>query len=154
MIRRDLPEVLEIENLCFPQPWQEHHFVDVLRQRNVIGSVCETPKVKGRGDDVVGYAIYELNKRNLFLHSMAVHPSCWRRGIGTAMMSRLLGKLSLDRRTEMIVFTSAANCRSHLFLKSLGFRCTQIIEDDYEFHFDLLDWHDDVSRARQTDGRA
>lgn len=154
MIRRDFPEILEIENLCFPHPWEKEHFIDALRQRNIIGSVCETPKVKGRGEDVIGHMIYEPNKTNIFIHSLAVHPSCWRRGVGRLMVSKLISKLSFDRRTELVTFTSSENYPAHMFLKAMGFRCVETIDEEYEFKFDLLQWHDDAVRARQTDGRA
>lgn len=154
MIRKDLPEVLEIENLCFPQPWYEEHFIEALRQRNSICLVCETPKIKRKGDDVVGYMIYELHKDHIFIPSLAVHPSCWRRGIGRLLLSKIIAKLSPNRRTEIIAVTSGANYQAHMLLKAMGFKCTSFSNDLYEFKFDLLDWADDDARARQTDGRA
>jgi ribosomal-protein-alanine N-acetyltransferase len=41
MIRRDLPEVLRIENAAFPFPWSESDFLRCLRQRNTIGMSVE-----------------------------------------------------------------------------------------------------------------
>ena len=43
MIRRDMPEVLEIEQLSFDYPWLAGDFSGYLRNRNVIGLVCERP---------------------------------------------------------------------------------------------------------------
>ena len=47
MIRRDMPEVLDIERDSFEFPWSEEDFMRCLRQRNCIGMVAE------RGDRVI-----------------------------------------------------------------------------------------------------
>jgi len=39
MIRRDMPEVLDIESGSFEFPWSEEDFIRCLRQRNCIGMV-------------------------------------------------------------------------------------------------------------------
>ena len=57
MIRRDMPEVLGIENQSFEFPWSGDDFVRCLRQCNCIGMVAE------HEDRVVGFMIYELLKR-------------------------------------------------------------------------------------------
>ena len=54
MIRRDMPEVLEIEQSSFEFPWTEEDFIRCLRQRNCIGMVAEYD------EKVVGFMIYEL----------------------------------------------------------------------------------------------
>ena len=41
MIRRDMPEVLGIENSSFEFSWSEDDFIRCLRQRNCIGMVAE-----------------------------------------------------------------------------------------------------------------
>ncbi|MEK6238743.1 MAG: ribosomal-protein-alanine N-acetyltransferase RimI, partial [Planctomycetales bacterium] len=41
MIRRDMPEVLAIENSSFEFPWSEEDFLRSLQQRNCIGMVAE-----------------------------------------------------------------------------------------------------------------
>ena len=56
MIRRDMPEVLDIENRSFEFPWSEEEFIRCLRQRNCIGMVAEHEQ------HVVGFMIYELHK--------------------------------------------------------------------------------------------
>ena len=41
MIRRDMPEVLDVERSSFEFPWAEDDFIRCLRQRNCIGMVAE-----------------------------------------------------------------------------------------------------------------
>src|SRR5882724_1041353 len=94
MIRRDMPEVLEIEGAGFEFPWCEDDFIRCLRQRNCIGMVCE------HADRVVGFMIYELHKTRLHLLNFAVSPQFRRQSAGTQMLSKLIGKLSSQRRTR------------------------------------------------------
>ena len=68
MIRRDMPEVLRIENDSFEFNWTEEDFLACLRQRNCIGMVAE---YDGR---VVGFMIYELHKTRLHILNFAVAP--------------------------------------------------------------------------------
>ena len=42
LIRRDMPEVLGIENDSFEYAWKEEDFLCCLRQRNCIGLVSES----------------------------------------------------------------------------------------------------------------
>ena len=67
MIRRDMPEVLAIEEQSFEYPWSEEDFVRCLRQRNCIGLVAE------HNERVVGFIIYELHKSRLHILNFAVH---------------------------------------------------------------------------------
>ena len=75
MIRRDMPEVLRIEQASHDYPWCEEDFLRCLRQRNCIGMVAEV------GEKVVGFMIYELHKTKLHIMNFAVHPDCRRAGI-------------------------------------------------------------------------
>src|SRR5882724_3036751 len=92
MIRRDMPEVLEIERASFEFPWFEEDFIRCLRQRNCIGMVAE------HAEHVVGFMIYELHKTRLHILNFAVSASLRHRSIGTQMIEKLVGKLSSQRR--------------------------------------------------------
>src|SRR5580765_7631898 len=88
MIRRDMPEVLQAEQLSFEYSWTEEDFLKCLRQRNCIGMVAEYE------ERVVGFMIYELHKSKLHVMNFAVHPDYRRTGIGAQMIAKLIGKLS------------------------------------------------------------
>ena len=83
MIRRDMSDVLEIENSSFEFPWFEEDFIRCLRQRNCIGMVAEYD------EHVVGFMIYELHKTRLHILNFAVHPEFRRSHIGLQMVSKL-----------------------------------------------------------------
>ncbi len=94
MIRRDMPEVLEIEAGSFEHPWTEEDFLVCLRQRNCIGMVAE------QGEYVRGFMIYELHKAKLHILDFAVCPKYRRASIAAQMVIKLLSKLSSHRRTR------------------------------------------------------
>ncbi len=126
MIRRDMQEVLEIEESSFEFPWTETDFVRCLRQRNCIGMVAELD------DQIVGFMIYELEKSRLRLLNFAVS-SAWRRhAIGKEMVRKLVGKLSSQRRTRITLEVRETNLAAQLFFKNSGFRAVSVLRDFYE----------------------
>jgi len=126
MIRRDMPDVLEIENRSFEFSWSEEDFIRCLRQRNCIGMVAE------HDERVVGFMIYELHKNRLHILNFAVHPEFRRRGVGTGMIRTLIGKLSPQRRNRILLEVREANLVARRFLKSCGFRWTGVLSDFYQ----------------------
>ncbi len=126
MIRRDMPEVLEIERESFEFPWFEEDFIRCLRQRNCIGMVAE------HGERVVGFMIYELHKSRLHILNFAVADSARHRGIGQQMAQKLIGKLSSQRRTKITLEVRETNLPAQLFFKSAGFKATSVLRSYYD----------------------
>src|SRR5436190_22964021 len=108
MIRRDMPEVLQIEEDSYDYPWSEEDFLRCLRQRNCIGMVAEL------GEKVVGFMIYELHKSKLHILNFAVHPQWRRLGVGAQMIVKLIGKLSSHRRTRVTLEVRETNLPAQL----------------------------------------
>ncbi|MFK7735986.1 MAG: ribosomal protein S18-alanine N-acetyltransferase [Pirellulaceae bacterium] len=126
MIRRDMPSVLAIEEASFEFPWSEEEFIRCLRQRNCIGMVAESD------DEVVGFMIYELHKNRLHLLNFSVAPEFRRTSVGSSMIEKLTGKLSLERRSRIMLEVRETNLDAQLFFKSLGFRAISVLRDFYE----------------------
>lgn len=139
MVRRDMTDVLRIENLCFEFPWSDDDFLCCLRQRTSIGMVAE------RCDNyqIAGFMIYELHKGRLELLSIAVDPKYQRRRVGAWMVQRLVDKLSQQRRTEISATVRETNLQAQLFFREQGFRSVSTLrgcfeetgEDGYVFLF-------------------
>jgi [ribosomal protein S18]-alanine N-acetyltransferase len=125
MIRRDMPEVLGIEQEAFEFPWSEEDFTRCLRQRNCIGMVAEI------ADSVVAFMIYELHRSRLHMINFAVTRSHRRLGIGTHMLDKLIGKLTPDRRGRIVLEVRETNLPAQLFFRALGFRATSVLKDFY-----------------------
>ena len=126
MIRRDMPEVLGIEQTSFEFPWSEDDFVRCLRQRNCIGMVAE------HDESVVGFMIYELHKNRLHVLNFAVRPEFRRHGVGMSMVGKLIGKLSQQRRNRILLEIRETNLEAQLFFRDAGFRAISVLRDFYE----------------------
>jgi len=126
MIRRDMPEVLDIENRSFEFAWTEEDFIRCLRQRNCIGMVAE------HDERVVGFMIYELHKNRLHILNFAVHPDFRRRGVARGMIRKLIGKLSPQRRNRILLEIRETNLAAQLFFRAAGFRAISVLRDFYE----------------------
>jgi len=126
MIRRDMPEVLDIESRSFEFPWSEEDFIRCLRQRNCIGMVAEYD------ERVVGFMIYELHKNRLHILNFAVRPEFRRRGVAMAMVRKLIGKLSQQRRNRILLEIRETNLGAQLFFRDCGFRAISVLRDFYE----------------------
>lgn len=130
LIRRDMPEVLEIEKATFEDCWAEEDFLTYMRQRNVIGKVAEQVVEHQQYGPIVGFVIYALDKKSMILLNFAVHPAHRRLGIGTKIMQSLRSRLSYAKRRECTVDVKASNLGFQLFLKATGWLCYGTDEDD------------------------
>ena len=126
MIRRDMPEVLQIEQESFEFAWTEEDFLRCLRQRNCIGMVAE------QGDKVVGFMIYELHKTKLHILNFAVQGPARRHSVGAQMVAKLVSKLSSHRRTRITLEVRETNLAAQLFFRSQDFRAVRVLRAYYE----------------------
>ena len=91
MFKRDLAEVLEIEQGSFEHAWTRGEFITCLSKSNAIGMVAE------HDHRIDGYMIYELNKTQLRILNFAVHPAYRRDGVGTADRQVVAATADADR---------------------------------------------------------
>mgnify|MGYP001283816810 CR=1 FL=1 len=140
LIRRDMPEVLAMENECFEEtPWSEEDFFSLLRQINRIGMVAE------HDGQIMGYMIYELHKSNLNVLNFAVGKANQRQGVGRALVEKLTSKLSQHRHFLTLALCEQ-NLRGQLFFKAMGFTAVRVEkgyyeetnQDAYIFNYDVL----------------
>jgi ribosomal-protein-alanine N-acetyltransferase len=126
MIRRDMPEVLDIESQSFEFPWLDEDFIRCLRQRNCIGMVAE------HEDRVVGFMIYELHKTRIHVLNFAVAPDYRRRDVGCQMVAKLMAKLSSQRRSRIALEVRETNLAAQLFFRENGFRAVSVLRSFYQ----------------------
>lgn len=125
MIRRDMPEVLAIENASHEFPWSEDEFIRCLRDRNCIGMVAEI------NDKVVGFMLYNLHLRHLEILNFTVHEDFRRVNVGRSMLAKLYSKLSPQRRKLIRVHVRESNLGALNFFKACGYRAAKIERDYY-----------------------
>lgn len=141
MIGGDLDEVHAIARASFDRPWTGAERLAVPRQANVIGVVALY------GTCVLGFAIFDLGCGSITVRDFAVLPAARRRGVGGQLMGYIRGRLAEDHRPRLIVDVRETNLGGQLFLRSQGFRATQLIrghfesngEDAYRFVYSIKD---------------
>ena len=126
LIRRDMTEVLDIERASFEFAWTEEEFLCCLRQRNCIGMVAE------HDHEIVGFMIYELHKSRLRILNFAVGETARRRSVGRQMISRLIDKLSQQRRKEIVLEVRETNLSAQMFFSNQGFRAVSVLRNHYD----------------------
>lgn len=144
MLKRDMPEVLAIEEQSFKRPWTEEDFCRCLRL-NCIGLVAKN------GEKIVGFVIYELRERKNHIINFAVPLSMRRKGIGSQLVAKIVSKLSSHRRTRITVEVRETNLSAQLFFRKQGFRSVRIVhgyykdgkEDAYSMEYRLAGADDD-----------
>lgn len=122
MTRCDFPKILEIEAQSFEFPWSKEDFISCLIQRHYIGMTAELDD-----DRVVGFMIYELQKWRIKIVNFAACPKG--KGVGRQMIKKLIGKLSLQRRSLLEVNVRESNLPVQLFFKAMGFHAVSILRD-------------------------
>ena len=55
-----------------------------------------------------------------------------RRGVGTQMVRKLVGKLSAQRRTKILLEVRETNLAAQLFFRDASFRAISVLRDYYE----------------------
>ena len=83
-------------------------------------------------DRVVGFMIYELHKTRIHVLNFAVARDHRRLGVGSQMIAKLIGKLSSQRRSRIVLEVRERNLPAQLFFRANGFRAVSVLRSFYE----------------------
>jgi ribosomal-protein-alanine N-acetyltransferase len=120
----DLDEVLIIEELSFPQPWDYHIFKLAL---NDIFLVFDEPEVSG-------YIIAVCCSKNIraTIMKMAVHPEHRRKGIAKVLLKQALEILREKEIVDVCLNVEIIRKPAIALYEKFGFKIMQTIHLDYE----------------------
>jgi ribosomal-protein-alanine N-acetyltransferase len=132
MIRKDFPEVINIENTSQLDPWSNKQLFGVLGKKHTIGLVA-TLKDENK-NKIVGYVIYELQKQRFDLQRFAVHHKYRRKGIGKLLIEKIVKKphSSINKRKEIHIVLRETNLEAQLFFKSQKFKAIEVLRQNFE----------------------
>jgi ribosomal-protein-alanine N-acetyltransferase len=126
MGRRDLTDVMAIERLSFIVPWTIAEFITALSEKDSWSYAAE---YRGR---VVGYFFAHADARQLFLTTLAVHPSFRRRHIGAAMI--VAARLSATKWTRIVIPVAESHVDAQLFLRGIGVKAVAVAREYFPQH--------------------
>ncbi len=122
VLLRDMSDIVRIDNYHVWDRWSESTYNSLLRNGNVIGSAYEGQLAS---DPIRAFAVYTLQPNSLYLNRIAVSPESLRKGLGRALVERLLGKLNASKRTRLIVDVPERNLTSQKFFAACGMKARQ-----------------------------
>jgi len=110
--KKDLPNILAIENLSFSNPWSKNQFEESLSNFYVAK----------KGNKIVGFiGIQRLIDEAHILH-MATHPDYREQGIARKMLQKAMG----SRAKKFILEVRKSNTAAQSLYKSFGFQVISI----------------------------
>lgn len=133
MTRDDIRDVMEIEQLCFGDPWTQSELDHVRRTRNCCSMVSEL------NGQVSGHLLYLAMPTCYEIMNIAVHPSCWRLGIGSAMVDYLKAKLMQphsQKKTRVQARVADYNLDGQKFFRAMGFSAMDVLPKAFDGDID------------------
>lgn len=118
--RKDLDEVLNIENMRFSSGWTESDFVNALKTKGIIGKVAFDGRVFG----YIVYSKYGSFDKRFGIRILNIASLTLRIGTGRWMLNNLTNCTKTARIME-------SNLEGQLFFQAMGFNCAKIEKDFY-----------------------
>jgi len=116
MRERDIPEVLEIENISFSTPWSATSFLNEIYKPYSLTNVAVL------GDQIIGYICINYIADEGHILNLAVHPHFRRRGIAKTLAEKVLKELGENSCRYIYLEVRVSNFEARKFYEHLGFR--------------------------------
>lgn len=128
MAEGDLPEVLAIERVLFPEDaWSEGMFRDELAKQ-----ASRHYLVAEQAGQIVGYAGLYAHRGEADVQTVAVRTSHWGRGIGGRLLTALLEEAARRGCTEVYLEVRADNDRAQQLYRRFGFEAVGVRPGYYQ----------------------
>jgi ribosomal-protein-alanine N-acetyltransferase len=125
MTPADLDEVLVIERHSFPSAWSRGSYERELRNRN---SYYFAAHHEGR---LVGYIGMWVVVDEAHITTLAVHPNCRRRGLGSHLLRRLIEHARQRRAARITLEVRERNFAAISMYRTFGFQQTGVLRGYY-----------------------
>lgn len=122
MEERDLPSVMEIENLCFKDPWQEKDFLYEMKENQFSNLWVIELSHDDIHKSVVGFSDYWQTFDSATICQIAVHPEIQRRQMGTALMDEIINDCIAKKVRTLTLEVRKSNAKARSFYLKQGFK--------------------------------
>lgn len=116
MREEDIPQIMQIERMCYPTPWHENAFYSELHNASACYLVAKT------SGGVVGYTGAWLIMDEAHITTLAVHPAYRRQHIGERLLLALLETAISRRACKATLEVRASNVAAQKLYAKYGFR--------------------------------
>jgi len=122
MTDNDLPAVMEIENLCFKNPWKEKDLMYELHDNPVCNIwVIELSNESSGLKSVCGYCDFWITFDSATISKIAVHPGIQHHQLGTAMMDEIINECYAKKVRTLTLEVRKSNEKAINFYKKNKF---------------------------------
>ncbi len=128
MEEEDIPSVLEIESLSYPNPWREMTFRGEIYNQPVSFPFVIVHKFQRR---IIGYIVFWCIKDRAQINNIAVHPDFRRMGIAEAVMRQVLDQIKKAEAGLVTLEVRPSNVAARSLYKKLDFEVLGIRENYY-----------------------
>ena len=111
-----VPQVAQLEAICFADPWSEMSIASELR------NIWSYWVVALDGDEVVGYIGSQSSCDETDIMNIAVHPDCRRRGIAESLIDNLIKELKNRGSHALMLEVRVSNDPAIALYEKLGFQ--------------------------------
>jgi ribosomal-protein-alanine N-acetyltransferase len=118
MIEKDLPFVVEIENISYPNPWQLSAFKGEIENRPISNPyvIIYRPLEK-----IIGYVIYWHIRNEVQISNIAIAPEFRQLGVGEGVLKKTLFEM-LHKGAEFVFLeVRPSNLAARRLYEKLGF---------------------------------
>ncbi len=122
----DLPEILRIERISFPQPWSAEAFRAEAQHPLAQVRVLRTPE-----GQVLGYAVFRTYEQAVHLLNIAVDPGCRGQGLGRLLLQEVVRWAQKQHVPWVVLEVRVSNRRAQRFYERFGFRRIQRLPGYY-----------------------
>lgn len=111
----DLDQMVAIEVRAYTAPWSRQSFEDLSKLDSIHIWVAK------KGDEVVGYTLYQFWGDELELHNITTKPEQQRQGIGRMLMEHMLTQAGLIGIRRIYLLVRQSNDAALSLYKKYGF---------------------------------
>lgn len=122
---RDLDQVRAIFNAS-PHPWDDTELISAVNEPWVVGLVAVCT------NQVVGAAIFQIERNHITIDELVVASAYRRRGVGSALLAPIKRRVIDQRRAYVSLDLWERNCEGQDFLRAAGFRATSVMRNYYD----------------------
>ena len=118
METRDLPDVLAIENISFPNPWHETTFRGEIQNDDLAYPLVV---IHRELDKVIGYIVFWKIREEVQINNIAVHPDFKKMGIGEAVLRDVIEEARAEGAHYVSLEVRPSNTAARRLYAKLGF---------------------------------
>lgn len=118
MNHEDLPFVIEIENICYPNPWKLSSFQGEIENRPISNPyvVIYRPLEK-----IIGYIIYWHIRNEVQISNIAISPDYRQLGVAEGILRKVLLEMRLKGAEFVFLEVRPSNLPARRLYEKLGF---------------------------------